>query len=66
MVTWLHVGDTLTNRLDNTSTLVSQNDGESALGVFSRESVCVFLPVSLGQTVAVGDLAVQPVWHTPV
>lgn len=39
MISWLHVGDTLTNRFDNTSTLVSQNDGERALGVFARQSV---------------------------
>lgn len=39
MVTGLHIGDALTDRLDDTSTLVSQNDGESALGVFSGQSV---------------------------
>jgi hypothetical protein len=42
MVTRLHIGDALTNRLDNTSTLMSQNDGESTFRVLSRQSVCVF------------------------
>lgn len=39
VVTRLHVGDTLTNRLHNTSTLVSQNDGESTLWVLARQCV---------------------------
>lgn len=39
MVTGLHVGDTLANRLHNTSTLVSQDDGESTLWVLSGQCV---------------------------
>jgi len=35
----LDVSDTLANGLDDTSTLVSKNDGESTLGVQARESV---------------------------
>lgn len=39
MVTRLHIGDTLTNRLDDTRTLVAQDDGERALGILSGEGV---------------------------
>lgn len=39
MVTGLHIRDTLTNRLDNTGTLVSKNDGEGTLGVLARQCV---------------------------
>lgn len=39
VVTGLHVGDTLANGLHNTSTLVSQDDGESTLRVLSGECV---------------------------
>lgn len=39
MVTGLHVGDALTNRLDDTGTLVAEDDGESTLRVLSGESV---------------------------
>jgi hypothetical protein len=39
MVTRLDVGDTLAYRLDNTSTLVSQNNGESTLRVLAGQSV---------------------------
>lgn len=39
MVTGLHICDALTNRLDNTSTFVSKNDGESTLGVLARQCV---------------------------
>jgi hypothetical protein len=35
MVTGLHVGDALTDGLDDTSTLVSQDDGERTLGVLA-------------------------------
>lgn len=42
MVAGLHVGDTLANRLDNTSSLVSQDDGESTLGVLAREGVGIY------------------------
>lgn len=39
MVTGLHVCDALANRLDDASTLVSQNDGEGTLRVLSGECV---------------------------
>lgn len=35
----LHVCDTLTNRLDDTGALVSQDDGERTLGVLAGEGV---------------------------
>lgn len=38
-VAGLDVGDALADRLDDTSTLVSEDNGESALGILSRESV---------------------------
>lgn len=37
MVSDLDVGDALTNRLDDTSTLVTEHDGERALGIVSGE-----------------------------
>lgn len=39
MVARLHVCDALTHRLHDASTLVSQNNGESTLGVFARQCV---------------------------
>lgn len=39
VVTGLHVGDTLTNRLNNTSTLMSQDDGEGTFGVLAGQCV---------------------------
>jgi hypothetical protein len=39
VVAGLHVGDALTNRLDDTSALMSQDNGERALGVLSRQGV---------------------------
>ena len=41
MVARLDVGDALTDRLDNTGTLVSENNGEGTLGVLARERVGV-------------------------
>jgi len=41
MVANLDVGDTLADRLDDASALVSQNDREGALGILARERVCV-------------------------
>ena len=35
MVTRLHIGDPLTNRLDDTGTLMTQDDRESTLGVLA-------------------------------
>lgn len=66
VITRLHISDTLTNGFDNTGTLVSQDDGESTLGILAGQSVGVFaLPVRSGKTVSEG-MGVQPVWHTPV
>lgn len=39
VVTRLHVGDTLTNGLDETGTLVAEDDGESTLGVLAGQRV---------------------------
>lgn len=39
VVARLHVGDALTNRLDNTSTLMTQDDGEGSLGVLAGQGV---------------------------
>jgi hypothetical protein len=37
----LHVGNSLTNRLDVTGTLMTKDNGESTLGVLAREGVCI-------------------------
>ena len=37
--TWLELGDTLTNALHCSSTLVTQDDGEKPLGVTAAQSV---------------------------
>lgn len=39
MVANLHVGDALTDRLDNTSTLVTQDNGEGTLGILAGQSI---------------------------
>lgn len=39
IVTWLDVGHTLTNTLNDTSTLVSQNNWEGTLGILAGECV---------------------------
>lgn len=39
VVTGLYGGNALTDRLDDTGALVSQNNGESALGILARQSV---------------------------
>lgn len=39
MVAGLHVGDTLADRLDNTSAFVSQDDGEGTFGVLAGQCV---------------------------
>lgn len=41
MVAGLDVGDALADGLDDTSTLVSQDDGEGTLGIFAGQGVCV-------------------------
>ena len=38
-VAGLHVGDALADRLDDAGTLVSEDNGESALGILAGESV---------------------------
>lgn len=47
VVARLHVGDALTNRLDDTSTLVSQDDGECTLGILARQSVGIWGSMSV-------------------
>ena len=42
MVADLNVCDALTDRLDDTGTLVPENNGESTLGVFAGESVGIW------------------------
>ena len=42
VVARLDICHTLTDRLDNTSTLVSKNNGECALWILSGECVCVY------------------------
>lgn len=39
MIARLHTGNALANTLDNTSTLMSQDDGESTLGILAGEGV---------------------------
>jgi hypothetical protein len=39
VVARLDIGDALTNRLDNTSSLVSQDDGESTFRVLAGQGV---------------------------
>ena len=41
MITRLHVGNSLTNRLDVTGTLMTKDNGESTLWVLARECVCI-------------------------
>jgi len=42
IVARLDICHTLTDRLDNTSTLVSKNNGKGAFWILSGESVCIF------------------------
>jgi hypothetical protein len=46
MVANLDVGDALTNRLDDASTLMSENDRESTLWILTRQGVGILLGVS--------------------
>lgn len=64
IVTGLHGGDALADGLDDTGTLVSQNNGESTFGVLSGESV----GICLGQPGFQSQLSHnhRPVWQTPV
>lgn len=41
MISRLHIGDTLANRLNDTGALVPEDDGEGTLGVLSGECVCI-------------------------
>lgn len=41
MVAGLDVGDAFADRFNDTSSFVSENDGEGTLGIFAREGVCV-------------------------
>jgi hypothetical protein len=42
VVSRLHVRDALANRLNDTSALVPENNGEGTLGVLSGERVCIW------------------------
>ena len=69
VVARLDVCDTLTNRLDDASTLVSQDNGESALGILSGERVRVCSPFRQRDKilhVSVSTDSFAPVWQTPV
>lgn len=41
MVARLHVSDALAHGLDDTSTLVTQDDGEGSLGILAGQGVCI-------------------------
>lgn len=47
VVTRLHGGDTLSHGFHNTGTLVAEDNGESTLGVLSRERVRIYIKVSV-------------------
>jgi hypothetical protein len=47
MVTRLHVGDTLTNGLNDTGALMAQNDREGSLGVLAGKCVGICLTRSV-------------------
>jgi hypothetical protein len=66
MVTRLDVGYTLSNGLNDTGTLMTENNRESTLGVFSGECVGI---CSIFQQPALSpqrSTARIPVWQTPV
>lgn len=64
IVTRLDIGDALSNRLHDTRTLVSQNDGECTFWVFPRQCVRIYVMFSGQLFRLVLDCA--PVWQTPV
>jgi hypothetical protein len=41
MIAWLHIGNTLTDGLDDTCTLMTEYDGEGAFGVLAGQRICV-------------------------
>jgi hypothetical protein len=60
VVSNLHIVDALADALDNTSTLVSKNDRERALGVLARECVSVAIRSAMNRaTVQVGDSSIR-------
>ena len=61
MVPGLHVCDTLTNGLDDTSTLVSEDDGEGTLGVLAGQ--CVGICVADTGVVDLNADLVGPGWE---
>lgn len=68
VVSGLYGGNALTNRFDDTSALVSQNDGERALRVLARQGVGIW-SVDFSQQLPNGGpelLRASPVWQTPV
>lgn len=62
-VAGLHGSDALADGLDDTGTLVTQDDGESALGILSGERVGVYSGQRAQTSRPAGD---SPVWQTPV
>jgi hypothetical protein len=79
VVTRLHVGDTLADRLDDTGALVTKDDRESALGVLPGQCVGIYRSQGLFVGVASGPHSSSdskhcprypnenvPVWQTPV
>jgi hypothetical protein len=41
MITRLHTGNSLADRLYDTSTLMTENDGEGTFGILAGERVCI-------------------------
>lgn len=66
MISWLNRSNTLTNGLDNTSSLVSKDNWESTLGVFSGQSVCIYGLSDLYLLNCETGSGAIPVWQTPV
>ena len=60
----LYIGDTLPHRLDDTGTLVAQNDRERAFGILSGKCVCIY--VLFQHPALTRDSFSIPVWQTPV
>jgi hypothetical protein len=65
----LYVGDALADGLDDAGTLVSEDDGEGALGVLAREGVGVWMGGEVSMLrggPGVYRKGSSPVWQTPV
>lgn len=66
MVARLHASYAFADGFDDTSTLVTEDDGEGTLGVFSGERVCIWAIGLAGEFPLAGSKRHQPVWQTPV